>query len=62
MWGIELDGEAAPVARGLLEKGFVAGTARKNVLRLLPPYIVPRSALAEFLVALDAILKEEKHP
>ncbi len=62
MWGIELDGEAAPVARALLEKGFVVGTARKNVLRLLPPYIVPRSALAGFLVALDGILKEETRP
>jgi len=62
MWGIELDGEAAPVARALLEKGFVVGTARKNVVRLLPPYIVPRSALARFVAALDGILKEERRP
>ena len=37
MWGIELDRDAAEVARRLLEKGFVVGTSRATVLRLLPP-------------------------
>ena len=60
MWGIELDREAAPVARRLLAEGFVVGTARKTILRLLPPYVVPRSALAQFLHVLEAILKEPK--
>jgi acetylornithine/N-succinyldiaminopimelate aminotransferase len=58
MWGIELDGEAAPVARRLLAEGFVVGTARRSVLRLLPPYVVPRSALARFLHVLETVLKE----
>jgi acetylornithine aminotransferase len=56
MWGIELDRPAAPVARELLAQGFVVGTARENVLRLLPPYIVPKKALAEFLNALENTL------
>jgi acetylornithine/N-succinyldiaminopimelate aminotransferase len=60
MWGIELDRDAAPVARRLLDLGFVVGTARKSVLRLLPPYIVPRVALAEFLTALSGVLKESQ--
>ncbi len=59
MWGIELDRPAAPVARRLLEKGFVVGTARTSVVRLLPPYIVPQSALAAFVRALEATLKEK---
>jgi len=59
MWGIELDREAGPVQKKLLEKGFVVGTSRKTVLRLLPPLVVPKAALAEFLEALDAILKEK---
>ena len=63
MWGIELDRPAAPVARELLAKGFVVGTARDNVLRLLPPYIVPKKALIEFINALGqrprARLKEK---
>lgn len=61
MWGIELDRPAAPVVRALLEKGFVAGTAREKVVRLLPPYIVPKPALASFVAALETTLKEN-HP
>jgi acetylornithine/N-succinyldiaminopimelate aminotransferase len=56
MWGIELDRPAAPVARELLAHGFVVGTARDKVLRLLPPYIVPKKALAEFIGALGLVL------
>jgi acetylornithine/N-succinyldiaminopimelate aminotransferase len=56
MWGIELDRLASPVAKELLARGFVVGTARERVLRLLPPYIVPKKALAEFLAALEAVL------
>jgi acetylornithine/N-succinyldiaminopimelate aminotransferase len=56
MWGIELDRPASPVARELLEHGFVVGTAREKVLRLLPPYIVPKKALIEFMDALTLVL------
>jgi acetylornithine/N-succinyldiaminopimelate aminotransferase len=56
MWGIELDRPASPVARELLEQGFVVGTAREKVLRLLPPYIVPKKALMEFIETLTVIL------
>jgi acetylornithine aminotransferase len=56
MWGIELDRPATPVARELLAQGFVVGTAREKVLRLLPPYIVPKKALSEFVEALGNIL------
>jgi len=57
MWGIELDRPAGPVARALLEQGFVVGTAREKVLRLLPPYIVPKKALIEFMDALGRVLE-----
>lgn len=60
MWGIELDSPAKATAAALLEKGFVVGTARENVLRLLPPYIVPRKALSEFLAALESVLQSGK--
>jgi acetylornithine/N-succinyldiaminopimelate aminotransferase len=59
MWGIELDRPAAPVARELLGRGFVVGTARDRVLRILPAYNVPKKALKELLVALDAVLREQ---
>ena len=58
IWGIELDREATPVQKKLLAKGFVVGTARTKVLRLLPPYVVPKAALRAFLDALDETLKE----
>jgi acetylornithine/N-succinyldiaminopimelate aminotransferase len=61
MWGIELDRPAAPVAREMLAQGFVVGTAREKVLRLLPPYNVPKKALKEFITALDKTLRAAKH-
>ena len=56
--GIELDREAGPVQKRLLEKGFVVGTARKTVIRLLPPYVIPKAALSAFLIVLEETLKE----
>ncbi|HVS63115.1 MAG TPA: acetylornithine/succinylornithine family transaminase [Thermoanaerobaculia bacterium] len=60
MWGIELDRPAAPVAAQLLAQGFVVGTAREKVLRLLPPYIVPKQALSELIVALEQTIGIKK--
>jgi acetylornithine/N-succinyldiaminopimelate aminotransferase len=60
MWGIELDRPASPVARELLDLGFVVGTAREKVLRLLPPYNVPKKALSEFIDALAHVLGAAK--
>ncbi|HKO54890.1 MAG TPA: acetylornithine/succinylornithine family transaminase [Thermoanaerobaculia bacterium] len=56
MWGIELDRPANAVARELLAKGIVVGTARDKVLRLLPPYVTPKKALSEFIGALELAL------
>ena len=56
MWGIELDRPASPIAKELLEKGFVVGTARENVIRLLPPYVTPKKAFVEFITALEQVL------
>lgn len=56
MWGIELDGPANPVVAELLAKGFVVGSARDNVIRLLPPYVTPKKAFAEFVDALEQVL------
>jgi acetylornithine/N-succinyldiaminopimelate aminotransferase len=53
MWGIELNRPAKEISGPLLAKGFVVGTARDNVLRLLPPYITPRKAFVEFVDALE---------
>ncbi len=58
MWGVELDRDAAEVQKKLLAKGFVVGTSRARVLRLLPPFVVPRPALTGFIKALGEILLE----
>jgi len=60
MWGIELDGPAKPIAAELLTRGFVVGTARDNVIRLLPPYITPKRAFVEFIAALEKVLESAK--
>ena len=62
MWGVELDRDAADVQKKLLAKGFVVGTSRTKVLRLLPPYVVPRPALSGFIKALEEILREPPVP
>ncbi len=56
MWGIELDRPAKDIALALLAKGIVAGTARENVIRLLPPYITPKKAFGDFIAALEQVL------
>jgi acetylornithine/succinyldiaminopimelate/putrescine aminotransferase len=60
MWGIEFNRPAKPIAQELLAKGFVVGTARENVLRLLPPYVTPKKAFVEFIAALESVLSAEK--
>jgi acetylornithine/N-succinyldiaminopimelate aminotransferase len=65
MWGVELDRDAVPVQKALLDRGFVVGTCRTKVLRILPPYVVPRPALSGFVKALEEVLRaapKEKVP
>ena len=55
--GIELKSEyaAGALSRKLLDRGFVAGTASGNVLRLAPPLVITKDEMDAFAVA----LKEE---
>jgi acetylornithine/N-succinyldiaminopimelate aminotransferase len=56
MWGIEIDRPAKEIAAALLPKGFVVGTARDNIIRLLPPYVTPKKALVDFVAVLEKVL------
>jgi predicted acetylornithine/succinylornithine family transaminase len=56
MVGIELRGEAAPVLKGLRDKGILATKAGDKVLRLLPPLIVKRGEIRQLLRVLDEVL------
>ena len=60
MWGIELATPAKPIVAELLARGFVVGSARDNVIRLLPPYITPKKAFIEFIAALEQVLASAK--
>ncbi len=56
MIGVETKGEAAPVMKGLRDKGILAVKAGDRVVRFLPPLIVKRSEIRTVLQALDAVL------
>ena len=57
--GVELKPEyaAGALSRRLLEKGFVAGTASGNVLRLAPPLVISHAEMDAFVAALREELK-----
>lgn len=58
MIGVELRGRVTPVLQGLQERGVLALSAGKTVLRLLPPLIVERDQLAQVVEALSEVLHE----
>ena len=58
MIGVELGKIAPEVVSRLLTKGIIANAAHDTVLRLLPPFIITRKDMDEFLGTLDGILGE----
>ena len=56
--GIELGNIAKNVVELLLSKGIVANAAHDTVLRLLPPFIITRKEVDDFLKILDPVLSE----
>ncbi len=56
--GLKIGGDAPPVQKALLEKGFIVGTADEPcVLRLLPPLTLTRAQVDSFVQALGEVLK-----
>lgn len=58
MIGIEMGSAAKKVVEGLLKRGVLANAAHDTVLRLLPPFIITRRDVDEFLASLDQVLGE----
>ncbi|MDM7995683.1 MAG: aspartate aminotransferase family protein [Acidobacteriota bacterium] len=58
MIGVPIGSAAKTVVDRLLSKGIIANAAHSTVLRLLPPFIITRNNIEEFLDALDAVLTE----
>jgi predicted acetylornithine/succinylornithine family transaminase len=59
MIGLEVDRPAAPLVDALLERGFIVGSCRGQVLRLLPPFAVPPDVLEQFAEVLGGLLNGE---
>lgn len=58
MIGVPIGSAAKTVVDRLLNKGVIANAAHNTVLRLLPPFIITRNNIEEFLDVLDAVLSE----
>jgi acetylornithine/N-succinyldiaminopimelate aminotransferase len=58
MVGVDLGGIAKEVVQTLLKRGVIANAAHDTVLRLLPPFVISRSEIDEFLAILDGVLTE----
>ncbi len=56
MQGLVLDRDAAPVVPAALERGLIVNRTAERVVRLLPPYVITESEIAEGLTRLDAAL------
>jgi acetylornithine/N-succinyldiaminopimelate aminotransferase len=58
MIGIQIGDPAKEVVTRLLNKGVIANAAHDTVLRLLPPLIITRGNVEEFMKALSEVLGE----
>lgn len=58
MIGIEMGDAAKEAVTRLLDRGIITNAAHDTVLRLLPPFIIEKKDVDEFLAALDAVLEE----
>ena len=58
MVGIDLRIKAAPVVRGLTEKGILVLRSGSTIIRLLPPLVVTKEEIDRLVSAIDEILKD----
>jgi acetylornithine/N-succinyldiaminopimelate aminotransferase len=58
MIGIQIGSAAKDVVSRLLDKGIITNAAHETVLRLLPPFIVTKGDIAEFLKTLEEVLSD----
>jgi acetylornithine/N-succinyldiaminopimelate aminotransferase len=58
MIGVQIGSAAKDVVSRLLSRGIIANAAHDTVLRLLPPFIITKKHIEDFIVVLDEILTE----
>jgi acetylornithine/N-succinyldiaminopimelate aminotransferase len=57
MLGAELDCDGAPYVEQALSRGLLINCAHERTLRFLPPFIITRRHVAEFLEKLETVLR-----
>lgn len=60
MQGLVLNQDAKPIVKRLLEDGVIVITAGVNVIRMLPPFIIEKQHVDEYIGKLKNILKDFK--
>jgi acetylornithine/succinyldiaminopimelate/putrescine aminotransferase len=57
MWGVELNGPAAPYVTRLFDAGLLVASAGENVLRLLPPLVVSEVEITQAVQMITEVLQ-----
>jgi acetylornithine/N-succinyldiaminopimelate aminotransferase len=61
IWGVDLSIEGAPLVEQALKRRLLINCTHEHVLRLLPPFIITRSDVAEFLMRFEEILVQVRN-
>jgi acetylornithine/N-succinyldiaminopimelate aminotransferase len=56
MLGIDLSCDGAPIVQEALHRGIIINCTHDHILRLLPPFIISRRDVTEFLTKFEAVL------
>jgi acetylornithine/N-succinyldiaminopimelate aminotransferase len=58
MVGVEVGSVAPEIVKRLLRRGVISNASHGTTLRLVPPLIITRDHVEEYLAALQAVLNE----
>lgn len=56
--GVDLTVDGAPIVSQALREGLLINCTHEHILRLLPPFIIKRKDVSEFLAKLEKVLKQ----
>jgi acetylornithine/N-succinyldiaminopimelate aminotransferase len=62
MLGVDLAVDGAPIVQEALRRGLLINCTHDHILRLLPPFIIGRREVAEFLEKLETVLARASKP
>ncbi|HXO05122.1 MAG TPA: aspartate aminotransferase family protein [Candidatus Sulfotelmatobacter sp.] len=56
MLGVDLSCDGAPIVQEALRRGLIINCTHEHILRLLPPFIIRKRDISEFLAKFEAVL------